>query len=82
MGSSLQTYTLLLEGALGAISAHSIHASKESSKVIRDLSKDLDNVSVGLRKELIELDKSLNVQRLFLILIGLFLVHSLMLRLY
>ena len=48
-----------LEGALGAIAAHKLINSKESSKTIRDCSKAIDNLSVGLRKHLIEEDKKL-----------------------
>ena len=59
--TTLEQYTQLLEAQLGAILAHSLVKSKESSKTIRDLSKLLDNTSVALRKELIELDKSLSV---------------------
>lgn len=59
---TLDKYLLVLEGALGAITAHKMHSSNASSRVIRDLSKDLDNLSVNLRKELIEFDKSLTTK--------------------
>jgi len=55
----LEDYTIVLEATMGAILANQVVASKESSKTIRDLSKQLDNLSVALRKELIELDKTL-----------------------
>ncbi len=55
----LDKYTVTLEATLGAIAAHSVVTSTSSSKVIRDLSKQLDNMSVELRKELILVDKTL-----------------------
>lgn len=58
----LAEYQEALEASLGAIAAHSLVSSKESSKTIRDCSKKLDNMSVELRKSLIELDKSMAVQ--------------------
>jgi len=58
----LNKYQDILEGTLGAIAAHSICTSKASSKVIRDCSKQLDNMSVELRKTLLELDKTIVVQ--------------------
>jgi len=57
--STLMDYERVLEAQLGAISSYHILTSKESSKVIRDLSKVIDSMSVTLRRELIELDKSL-----------------------
>lgn len=57
----LTTYQEALEAALGAIAAHSVCASKESSKVIRDCSKHLDGLSVDLRKTLIEQDKQMSM---------------------
>jgi hypothetical protein len=58
----LTNYQEVLEGTLGAIAAHYVCASKESSKVIRDCSKQLDSMSVELRKTLVELDKKMVVQ--------------------
>ena len=55
----LTKYTQVLEGTLGAIAAHLICTSKESSRVIRDCSKELDSMSVELRKSLIDFDKQL-----------------------
>lgn len=55
----LTEYQMSLEGALGAIAAHLVCTSKESSKVIRDLSKQIDSMSVELRRALVEFDKSL-----------------------
>ena len=55
----LGKYTLLLEAQMGAILANSLVKSKQSTHVIRELSKQLDSTSVALRKELIELDRSL-----------------------
>ena len=55
----LAQYQAALEGTLGAIAAHSIVSSKESSKTIRDCSKLIDSMSVQLRKDLVELDKSM-----------------------
>jgi hypothetical protein len=57
----LADYQAALEGCLGAIAAHLVCTSKDSSKVIRDLSKHLDSMSVELRRSLVELDKSLAV---------------------
>lgn len=57
----LTEYQMSLEGALGAIAAHLVCTSKESSKVIRDLSKQIDSMSVELRRALVEFDKSLVV---------------------
>lgn len=58
----LDKYQEVLEGTLGAIAAHHVCSSKESSKTIRDCSKKLDSMSVELRKTLIDLDKSMAVQ--------------------
>lgn len=60
--STLSKYQETLEATLGAIAAHSVVQSKDSSKTIRDCSKLIDNMSVELRKELIELDKSMVIQ--------------------
>ena len=59
MPEVLAQYQAALEGTLGAIAAHSIVSSKESSKTIRDCSKLIDSMSVQLRKDLVELDKSM-----------------------
>ena len=59
MPEVLAQYQAALEGTLGAIAAHSIVQSKESSKTIRDCSKLIDSMSVQLRKDLVELDKSM-----------------------
>ncbi len=58
----LNKYQKVLEGTLGAIAAHLVCTSKDSSKVIRDCSKQLDSMSVELRKTLVDLDKTLGVQ--------------------
>jgi hypothetical protein len=55
----VEYYTNALHAALGALAAHSLVTSKESSKVVRQCSLEVDKLSVGLRKELIELDKTL-----------------------
>ena len=55
----LAKYQAILEGTLGAIAAHNVCTSKESSRVIRDCSKELDSMSVELRKSLIDFDKQL-----------------------
>lgn len=60
-GPILTQYQETLEATLGAIAAHTVCTSKESSKVIRDLSKQLDSMSVELRKTLIEQDKQLSM---------------------
>ena len=59
MPEVLAQYQAALEGTLGAIAAHSLVQSKESSKTIRDCSKLIDSMSVQLRKDLVELDKSM-----------------------
>ena len=58
----LTRYQAVLEGTLGAIAAHLICTSKESSRVIRDCSKELDSMSVELRKSLIDFDKQLTIK--------------------
>lgn len=55
----LTKYQEALEATLGAIAAHTLVSSKESSKTIRDCSKQLDSMSVQLRKTLIEEDKQM-----------------------
>lgn len=55
----LKKYQEVLEGTIGAIAAHLVCTSKESSRVIRDCSKELDSMSVELRKSLIDFDKQL-----------------------
>jgi len=55
----LTQYQAALEGTLGAIAAHSLVHSKDSSKTIRDCSKVIDSMSVELRKSLVEFDKLL-----------------------
>ena len=52
-------YQEALKGTLGAIAAHLVCTSKESSRVIRDCSKKLDSMSVELRKSLHDFDKQL-----------------------
>lgn len=59
MPEVLAQYQAALEGTLGAIAAHSLVQSKESSKTIRDCSKLIDSMSVELRRTLVELDKSM-----------------------
>lgn len=58
----LAKYQAVLEGALGAIAAHTVCTSKESSRVIRDCSKELDSMSVELRKSLHDFDKQLTIK--------------------
>ena len=55
----LLDYERILEAQLGSIASYHLLSSKEASKVIRDLSKRIDALSVQLRKELIESDKLL-----------------------
>lgn len=55
----LEKYQDVLEGTLGAIAAHHVCTSKASSKTIRDCSKQLDSLSIELRKALLEQDKLL-----------------------
>ena len=57
----LAKYQAVLEGTLGAIAAHTVCTSKESSRVIRDCSKELDALSVELRKSLHDFDKQLSM---------------------
>ena len=57
----LTKYQAVLEGTLGAIAAHLVCTSKESSRVIRDCSKELDTMSVELRKSLHDYDKQLSI---------------------
>lgn len=57
----LAKYQAALEGTLGAIAAHTVCTSKESSRVIRDCSKELDSMSVELRKSLHDFDKQLSI---------------------
>ncbi len=57
----LAKYQAVLEGTLGAIAAHTVCTSKESSRVIRDCSKELDSMSVELRKSLHDFDKQLSM---------------------
>ena len=58
----LTKYQEVLEGTLGAIAAHTVCTSKESSRVIRDCSKELDSMSVELRKFLHDFDKQLTIK--------------------
>ena len=62
MPELLTKYQETLEATLGAIAAHSLVQSKESSKTIRDCSKLIDSMSVELRRTLVELDKSLTLK--------------------
>ena len=57
----LMKYQEVLQGTLGAIAAHLVCASKESSRVIRDCSKELGSMSVELRKSLHNFDKQLSI---------------------
>ena len=57
----LAKYQAVLEGTIGAIAAHTVCTSKESSRVIRDCSKELDSMSVELRKSLHDFDKQLSI---------------------
>ena len=57
--STLNQYQLALEATLGAIAAHSLVQSRESSRVIRECSKQLDSMSTQLRKELLSNEKLL-----------------------
>ena len=58
----LAQYQNALEGTLGAIAAYNLINSKESSKAIRDCRKLIDSMSVELRRNLVELDKSLIIK--------------------
>lgn len=55
----LDEYEKLVIAQFGAMSAHKVLQSKDSSKCIRDLAKQLSNVSTALRKELVLFDKTL-----------------------
>lgn len=55
--STLINYQVALEATLGAIAANSLIQSRESSRVIRECSKQLDNMSTQLRKELLANEK-------------------------
>lgn len=57
--STLNQYQSALEATLGAIAAHSLVQSRESSRVIRECSKQLDSMSTQLRKELLSNEKLL-----------------------
>ena len=57
MNDTLTTYQLALEGAIGAIAAHTLVQSRESSRVIRECSKELDKISTQLRKDLLAAEK-------------------------
>ena len=57
--SVLPKYQSALEATLGAIAAHSLVRSRESSRVIRECSKQLDTLSIQLRKELLSNEKLL-----------------------
>ena len=59
--SILTNYQVALEATLGAIAANSLVQSRESSRVIRECSKQLDNMSTQLRKELLANEKLLVV---------------------
>lgn len=59
--STLNQYQLALEATLGAIAAHSLVQSRESSRVIRECSKHLDSMSTQLRKELLSNEKLMTV---------------------
>lgn len=57
----LKDYESTLLAALGAVEADKVLRSKDSSKVIREISKELESMGVGLRRELILQDKTLAV---------------------
>lgn len=57
--ATLNQYQSALEATLGAIAAHSLVQSRESSRVIRECSKQLDSMSTQLRKELLSNEKLL-----------------------
>lgn len=59
--STLDQYQSALEATLGAIAAHSLVQSRESSRVIRECSKQLNNMSTQLRKELLANEKLLGI---------------------
>ncbi len=58
----LDQYQQALIGTLGSITAHTLVSSRESSRVIRECSKVLDNLSVELRKQLLAAEKLLVMQ--------------------
>lgn len=58
----LADYKQLVMAQLGAISVNEVLTSKESSKCIRDLAKQLADASAPLRKELVLMDKSLTIK--------------------
>lgn len=60
--SVLTKYQEALEATHGAIAAHNLVNSKESSKTIRDLSKLIDGMSVELRRTLVETDKQMVIK--------------------
>jgi hypothetical protein len=53
----LVQYQQALVATLGAITAHTLVSSRESSRVIRECSKALDDMSVELRKQLLANEK-------------------------
>ena len=55
----LENYEQDVLALLGSIQSHRVVTSKESSKVIRDLSKQIESKGVELRKSLVALDKTL-----------------------
>ena len=55
--SVLNQYEEALSATLGAIAAHTLIQSRESSRVIRECSKQLDTLSLALRKELLAAEK-------------------------
>ena len=59
--AALNQYQSALESTLGAIAAHSLVQSRESSRVIRECSKQLDTMSIQLRKELLNNEKLLGL---------------------
>jgi len=58
----LETYQDELLALLGSIQAHQTLNSRDSSRVIRDLSKRVEGLGVDLRKSLIEADKQLTIK--------------------
>ena len=59
---SLAEYKQTVLAQLGAITAYEVLLTKESSKSIRDLAKQLADMSPTLRRELVETDKTLTVK--------------------
>ena len=59
--SVLNQYEEALSATLGAIAAHTLIQSRESSRVIRECSKQLDNMSTQLRKELLSNEKLMTI---------------------